>query len=49
MTQKLLEHRDIDINLADRDGVPPLHKAVASTHFTLTKLMLEREEGNLQF
>ena len=30
--------------VADDDGVPPLHKAVANNHIDIVKLLLDRED-----
>lgn len=39
-----MSHPDIDVNMADTDGVPALHKAVANGHVEVARILLEREE-----
>ena len=37
----------MDVNIADGDGVPALHKAVANGHLAVARLLLARQDINI--
>jgi ankyrin repeat protein len=37
----------VDVNIADTDGVPALHKAVANSHLEVVRILLKRRDVNI--
>ena len=45
----LLSHPEVDVNIADTDGVPALHKAVANNHLAVVRLLIQRQDVSINF
>ena len=43
----LLSHTAVDVNISDADGVPALHKAVANSHLEVARILLNRQDINI--